>query len=92
MNSIGTPKMHSTKWRMLETLLWMFALVALIPPAPSIEGQRYSFWPALFIGGCAFVAHIGIKIIRKEESALFAAIKTISYLCIVVAVNLRVFL
>lgn len=84
--------MTKTVYRVLETLLWGFALFMVIPAVPSDAGQRYSATPALVIGGAAFCAHIGIKIWQKEETVFFGAIKTMIYALFVVGVNMRVFL
>ena len=44
------------------------------------------------LGGAAFVAHIGIKVMRNEESVVFGILKTAVYLSLVLVVNMRVFM
>jgi hypothetical protein len=85
-------RMHTTSWQVIETMLWGFALFMVVPPVPSFAGPKYSPVPALLIGGAAFVAHIGIKVMRNEESVVFGILKTAVYLSLVLVVNMRVFM
>ncbi len=84
-------RLRTTPWQIIETLLWGFALSMVVPPVLSIAGQKQSAVPALLIGGTAFVCHIAIKVMRREESVVFGVLKTGIYAALVLAVHMRVF-
>jgi len=85
-------RLRTTPWRITETLLWGFALFMVVPPVLSIAGQKHSPVPALLIGGTAFVGHIVIKVLRREESVVFGVLKTGIYAALFLAVQMRVFI
>ena len=87
---------HSTErrpshpaWRVVENLLWGFALMISIPPIASDSAHPYSPVPALIMGGGAFFSFIALKIWRQEETVAWGIIKAAIYVLFVVALYAR---
>ena len=76
-------------WRVVENLLWGFALMISIPPIASDSAHPYSPVPALIMGGSAFFSFIALKIWRQEETVAWGIIKAAIYVLFVVSLNAR---
>ena len=65
-----------------DHFLFAVAMVLLIPPVPSMEGQTYNFWKIIIpmtvvLGGSRFIA-----IRQGNETWLGWAFKTIIFVCV----------
>lgn len=84
-------KLKEIALRIVELLLFFFALGFLVPPIPSDDKTVYSVTPVLIIGGGAFAVSLLLAMHRRAEHWATVVLKLVFYCMLACIIHQRVF-